>query len=92
MRSESVYGPDATVFKPERWDDSSLRPGWAFLPFGGGARICLGQQYALTEAYYVVIRLLQEFRSIESRDNEPWKEKLSATLCSLNGTKVALYK
>ncbi|QIW95936.1 hypothetical protein AMS68_001454 [Peltaster fructicola] len=92
MRSTEVYGPDATVFRPERWEDSSLRPGWAYLPFGGGARICLGQQYALTEAYYVTIRMLQEYRTIECRDDQPWKEKLTVTLCSLNGTKVALYK
>lgn len=92
MRSEAAYGSDATVFRPERWDDPNFRPGWTFLPFGGGARVCLGQQYALTEAYYVVVRLLQEYQRIEPRDDEPWTEKLTATLCSLNGTKVALYK
>lgn len=91
MRSEEVYGEDATVFRPERWDNS-FRPGWAYLPFGGGARACLGQQYALTETYYVTIRLLQEFARIEPRDDQPWKEKLTITLSSLNGTKVAMFR
>ena len=90
MRQKRTYGPDAEVFKPERWADPSLRPGWDFLPFGGGPRVCLGQQYALTEAYYVTIRLMQTFRNIESRDKEPWTEKLTITCCSRNGTQVML--
>lgn len=91
-RQESTYGADAQVFRPERWEDPSLRPGWNYLPFGGGPRACLGQQYALTEACYVTIRLMQTYRRIESRDPEPWKEKLTITLFSLNGTKVGLFR
>jgi len=87
-RRKDFYGPDADEFRPERWE--SLRPGWEYLPFNGGPRICLGQQYALTEAGYVSVRLLQEFSKIESRDDQPWTESLSLTVCSWNGTKVAL--
>lgn len=90
MRKTSIYGPDAAIFRPERWAEPSLRPGWAYLPFGGGPRVCLGQQYALTEAYYVTIRMMQRYRRLESRDPELWKEKVAVTCCSLNGTKVAL--
>ncbi|KAH7073092.1 cytochrome P450 52A12 [Paraphoma chrysanthemicola] len=87
-RRKDIYGPDADEYKPERWE--SLRPGWEYLPFNGGPRICLGQQYALTEAGYVTVRLVQEFSKIESRDPNPWQENLTLTLCSLNGTKVSL--
>lgn len=90
MRQPSIFGPDAAIFRPERWADPSLRPGWNYLPFGGGPRVCLGQQYALTEAYYVTIRMMQRFRKLECRDDEPWMEKLSVTCCSHNGTMVAL--
>ena len=90
MRQPSAFGPDAEVFRPERWADPSLRPGWNYLPFGGGPRVCLGQQYALTETYYVTIRLMQRFKTLECRDPEPWIEKVSVTCCSWNGTKVAL--
>lgn len=90
MRQKSIYGPDADVFRPERWEDPSLRPGWGYLPFGGGPRVCLGQQYALTETYYVTIRMLQAFGKLECRDEKPWMENVAITCCSLNGTMVSM--
>ncbi|CAN9079274.1 unnamed protein product [Alternaria alternata] len=87
-RRHDLYGPDADEYKPERWE--TLRPGWEYLPFNGGPRICLGQQYALTEASYVTVRMVQEFKTMESRDPEVWRESLTLTLCSMNGTQVGL--
>lgn len=87
-RLPEVFGNDALEFKPERWEN--LRPGWAYLPFNGGPRVCIGQQFALTEAGYTIVRILQEFEGLESRDPEPFQELLTLTLASNNGTKVAL--
>lgn len=87
-RLSSVYGQDATEYHPERW--ASLKPGWAYIPFNGGPRICLGQQFALTEASYTVTRLVRHFKSIECRDSQPFKEGLTLTLASKYGTKVGL--
>ena len=64
-----IWGPDVDEFKPERW--VGRKPGWEFLPFNGGPRICLGQQFALTEAGYVIVRMLQKFDRIETYDNDP---------------------
>ncbi|KAK4503864.1 hypothetical protein PRZ48_004779 [Zasmidium cellare] len=96
-RRKDFYGPDAEEFRPERWLDDpetgkkGLRPGWEYLPFNGGARICLGQQFALTEASYATVRLCQTFAGIESRDpEEHWQEFLTLTGVNLNGAKVAL--
>ncbi|KAF2267868.1 cytochrome P450 52A12 [Lojkania enalia] len=87
-RRTDYFGPDALEFRPERWE--TLRPGWEYLPFNGGPRICLGQQYALTEASYVTARLVQQFKAVESRDaNGIWREGLTLTVCSLNGTKIS---
>jgi cytochrome P450 len=87
-RREDFYGPDAQEYRPERWE--KLRMGWEYLPFNGGPRICVGQQYALTEAAYVTVRLAQKFPILESRDPGSWKENLTLTLCSHNGCHVSL--
>ncbi|CAG8008810.1 unnamed protein product [Penicillium olsonii] len=87
-RDPAVYGADADEYRPERWE--KLRPGWAYLPFNGGPRICIGQQFALTEAGYTTVRILQEFERIESRDPNPWVEDVKLTLSSANGTQVSL--
>jgi hypothetical protein len=38
----------------------------------------------------VTVRLCQEFKELASRDPEEWKENITLTLCSHNGTKVGL--
>ncbi|KAI9786116.1 MAG: hypothetical protein M1839_007526 [Geoglossum umbratile] len=86
-RRKDLYGDDAEEFRPERWE--SLKPSWEYLPFNGGPRICIGQQFALTEASYTLVRLVQEFRTLESRDPGPWTEKLALTCACGNGALVA---
>ena len=48
-RRKDLYGEDAEDFKPERWLDEGgkkgLRVGWEYLPFNGGARICIGRRF-----------------------------------------------
>ncbi|KAJ4147572.1 hypothetical protein LMH87_002084 [Akanthomyces muscarius] len=65
---KDLWGDDAHEFAPERWVDR--KHGWEYLPFNGGPRICLGQQFALTEAAYVVVRTLQRYGKIENMDPE----------------------
>jgi unspecific monooxygenase len=53
--------PDA--FDPTRFAPGATPPErYAYLPFGAGPRICVGAQFALTEATLVLARLLQNFR------------------------------
>ncbi|KAI5963461.1 ALK2 [Candida pseudojiufengensis] len=80
-RSEEFYGKDSTIFRPERWFEPETRKlGWAFLPFNGGPRICLGQQFALTEASYVTTRLIQEFSNLSMNPNTKYPPKKSSHL------------
>jgi len=62
-RQPSLWGPDCEQFKPERWN--TRKTGFEYLPFNGGPRICLGQQFALTEAGYIIVRMLQRFDKID---------------------------
>lgn len=59
------------------------------MPFNGGPRMCLGQQYAITEALYVIVRFVQEFETIEARDDLPWTEALGLTVTPVS-VKVGL--
>ncbi|KAG8987804.1 hypothetical protein FRB90_003136 [Tulasnella sp. 427] len=68
-RRTDLWGPDALIFDPDRWLDERnkkyyLANPFIYLPFHGGPRICLGQQFALNEASFFVIRLLQAFDNI----------------------------
>jgi cytochrome P450 len=94
-RRKELWGADADDFKPERWD--GRKSGWEYLPFNGGPRICIGQQFALTEAGYVIVRLAQRFESIVGEGNT-WEEgnmgfvrhAVSLTGCPADGVKVRL--
>lgn len=93
-RRSDIFGENAHIFDPTRWLDerhssNPLRPGWAYIPFSGGPRVCIGQNFALTECMFVVVRLLQTLE-IEGRDEEPWREALSVTCSGLGGCKVGL--
>lgn len=45
-RRKDIYGQDAMEFRPERWEGPKLADiGWAYLPFHGGPRLCLGSKY-----------------------------------------------
>jgi cytochrome P450 len=77
------------TFKPERWEN--IRPGWAYLPFGGGLRTCPAQQLALTEVSYVLARISQQYSWVECRDEtQEWIEELGVTASSRNGVLVGL--
>lgn len=89
QRRRDLFGEDADEFRPERWLEPGFRPGWAYVPFSGGPRVCIGQNFALTETMYVVARLVQEF-DIEQKDFEEWREKLNVTCTGLGGCKIGL--
>jgi cytochrome P450 len=57
------YWPDPQRFDPERFatGQAALRPHYAYVPFGGGPRNCIGMAFARLEAKAILARLLQTF-------------------------------
>lgn len=54
---------DPLKWIPERWDTWHPKP-WHFIPFNGGPRICIGQQFAMIEMGYTLTRILQMYDRI----------------------------
>lgn len=52
-RRPDLYGMDAELYRPERWDEdmplnhNETNAKWGYLPFNGGPRICLGSERPL---------------------------------------------
>ncbi|WP_188815087.1 cytochrome P450 [Hymenobacter cavernae] len=54
---------DAETFRPERFAPEQMKqqPPYAYIPFGGGPRLCIGNQFALTEMQLVLLEMLRRF-------------------------------
>ncbi|KAI0122376.1 cytochrome P450 monooxygenase [Daldinia grandis] len=103
-RRPDLYGMDAELFRPERWEEQPLcsrdttHRGWTFLPFGGGPRTCLGMDFSLTGGAYTIVRILQRFPSVKlpagERIQVSGKERQMATISlkPADGCKVDLGK
>jgi cytochrome P450 len=58
------FWPDAERFDPERFapEQEKGRPRFAYIPFGGGPRLCIGNQFAMTEAMLILATIVQRYR------------------------------
>jgi len=64
VHRDARYFDDPEDFKPARWtaDFTERLPKYAYFPFGGGPRICIGQEFAVMEALLIVAAILRKFQ------------------------------
>ncbi len=62
---DARWFPDPERFEPDRWtpEQIALRPKFSYFPFGAGTRICIGEQFAWTEAMLMLATLAQQWRA-----------------------------
>jgi cytochrome P450 len=87
-----LFGPTVDEFNPSRWATWMPIP-WTYIPFNGGPRICLGQNFALTEMAYAIARMCQVFERIEERTGEKRGScgyRTDIVLSPLKGVKIGL--
>jgi cytochrome P450 len=62
-RDERFF-PDPERFDPERWtpEAQAQRPKFSYYPFGGGVRVCIGEQFAWTEGILLLATLAQRWK------------------------------
>jgi cytochrome P450 len=63
---DSRFFPDPLRFDPERWREDPIRKGkiprFAYFPFGGGPRVCIGAGFAMMEATLLLASIAQRYR------------------------------
>ncbi|QKD55266.2 cytochrome P450 [Fusarium oxysporum Fo47] len=81
---------DADDFVPERWEKQrgAASAAWHFVPFNGGPRICIGQKLALTEAGYVLVRMLQRYDAVKRLDVDLTRDWHNFTVVCSPGSPV----
>jgi cytochrome P450 monooxygenase len=85
-----IWSEDVMSFNPLRWQERRLP--WEFVPFLGGPRVCPAQQQVLTQASYLLVRMVREFERIDNRDQcIDYVELTKMTTESRNGIKVAFF-
>lgn len=62
MHRDPRWFKDPELFQPERWQSMENLPRYAYLPFGGGPRVCVGNHFALMEASIVLRTFLRRYR------------------------------
>ncbi|KAG8789826.1 hypothetical protein FRC15_000018 [Serendipita sp. 397] len=81
-RDPAVYGDDAELFKPERMLDGKFEalPPKAWIPFGNGARACIGRAFAWQEATIALATIFQRFDLVMADSSYDLKIKQTLTI------------
>jgi len=64
MHRDPRWWPDPERFNPDRWqpDAAAKRPKFSYFPFGGGARVCIGERFAWAEGVLVLATIAQRWK------------------------------
>ena len=64
VQRDPRYFESPEEFRPERWtpEFSKQLPKYAYFPFGGGPRVCIGQDFAMMEAMLAIATVLRKFK------------------------------
>ena len=91
MHRDPRWYDDPQAFRPERWsgDLAKQLPRFAYMPFGGGPRICIGNRFAVMEATLILATVAQRFR-LEWQRSRPVQPMPSITLRPKGGVWVEL--
>lgn len=69
---DARFFPDPERFDPERWREDPVRKGkiprFAYFPFGGGPRVCIGAGFAMMETTLLLATIAQQYRFTLSAD------------------------
>lgn len=93
MHRHPGFWDDPECFDPERFTPEKIaaRPRYAYFPFGGGARQCIGNNFAIMESMIIIPAIAGRFR-LRRVSDEPVEEHALVTLRPRNGIHVTVEK
>ncbi|HVG30810.1 MAG TPA: cytochrome P450 [Pyrinomonadaceae bacterium] len=64
VQRDPRFWREPEAFRPERWSNGETKdlPKFAYFPFGGGPRVCIGNQFAMMEAVLSLASIARRFR------------------------------
>ena len=82
---------DPLRFDPERWrpEAAAARPKFSYFPFGGGARVCIGERFAWMEGVLLLAALGQRWR-LKLVEGHPVETKALITLRAKHGMRMVV--
>ena len=91
MQRHPRYWEDPDAFDPERFtpERSQGRPAFAYFPFGGGPRLCIGRDFALVEAQLILATVASRLR-LRLEPGFPVEPEALITLRPRNGLQMRL--
>jgi cytochrome P450 len=91
MHRDARYYRQPLVFDPERWtaEARESRPAFAYFPFGGGPRRCIGEGFAWMEGLLLLATLAQKWQ-LRLVPNHPVALKPVVTLRPKHGMKMVV--
>lgn len=93
VQRDARFYPQPERFDPDRWTEEFSRqlPAFAYFPFGGGPRVCIGAAFARTEAVLALATIAQQFRFslVPGARVTPWP---SVTLRPRQGVPVVVHR
>jgi cytochrome P450 len=92
MHHKPEYFPDPESFRPERFENNFIKtiPSYAYFPFGGGPRVCIGNHFAMMEAVLILATISRCFKVNLARDHRPVIPYPSITLRPRGGLRMIL--
>lgn len=93
MHRDSRFFENPEVFDPDRWTNNLQKrlPTFAYFPFGGGPRICIGKSFAMMEATLLLAAIARSFR-LTLQSDHPVAFLPSLTLRPKYGMKMQLHR
>ncbi|WP_100374272.1 cytochrome P450 [Bacillus sp. FJAT-45037] len=94
MHRNPTFYKDPDAFVPERFENNFLKkmPAYAYFPFGGGPRVCIGNHFAMMEATLALACIVEKYRLTIAPDHHTVKPQPLVTLRPKKGLSMNVHQ